>query len=209
MLEQFSATVEKIYAASAGETPWAHALVAVENLTGSAGAVIDLVPTSEGIPRETLAGSFTEDNCAEYAGIYQAICPRIRFAMDHPDHGTQYDYLFMTETAMDRDPVYDWFGKHGLRYYVGSRVADAPNYLTYVSLQRTRRQGHVESGDVATFELLKPHLARAVSLADQLGPLVGSAARCWRRCQTRCSPSAPEESCYSQILLRPNSLAMD
>jgi DNA-binding CsgD family transcriptional regulator len=122
------------------------------------------------VSRRTLAGSFSEENCAEYARDYQAICPRVRFALDHPG-GTQFDYLFMTEATMDRDPVYAWFGKHGLRYYLGSPVADTPNYLAFASLQRTRRQGHVQAGDLDMFELLKPHLARAVSLADQLGTL--------------------------------------
>lgn len=171
MLEQFNATIDKVYAAAAGACPWPAALVAVEDLTGSAGAVIDLVPKSQALPRKTLSGSFSEENCAEYSGNYQSICPRIRFAVEHPGSEVHSDYLFMTEASMDRDPVYEWFGKHGLRYYLASAVADTPNYLVYMSLQRTRRQGHAQSRDVALFELLKPHLARAASLADQLGTL--------------------------------------
>lgn len=171
VLDQFSATIEKIYKAASGGSRWEDALIAVENLTGSAGAVIDLIPKSDALVRKTLAGSFTEENCAEYAGTYQAICPRIRYAVEHPGADTQYDYLFMTERSMDRDPVYDWFGKHGLRYYVGCSVTSTPNYLAYASLQRTRRQGHASPKDVELFNLLKPHLTHAVSLADQLGTL--------------------------------------
>ncbi len=171
MLEEFSATVEIIYAAAAGSCRWRDALIAVENLTRSAGAVIDLIPKSPAFAPKTLAGSFSEENCAEYAGSYQAICPRIRYAMQNPSLETQYDYLFMTEAQMDRDPVYEWFGRHGLRYYFGSAVTDACNYRAFVSLQRTRRQGHADKQDVRLFDWLKPHLARGVSLADQLGSL--------------------------------------
>jgi DNA-binding CsgD family transcriptional regulator/PAS domain-containing protein len=171
VLEQFSATIEKIYSAAAGAIAWREALIAIEDLTGSAGAVIDLVPKVQSEPRKTLAGSFTEENCADYARDYQAVCPRIRHALQHPDLQTQFDYQFMTESGMDRDPVYHWFGTHGLRYYIGSAVAATPNYLAFVSLQRTRRQGHVGAGDVELFDLLKPHLAKAASLADQLGTL--------------------------------------
>jgi DNA-binding CsgD family transcriptional regulator len=171
MLEQFNATIDKLYGAAAGACAWPDALVAVENLTGSAGAVIDLVPKSAAATGKTLAGSFSEENCAEYCANYQSICPRIRFAMANPLAGTQSDYLFMTEATMDRDPVYEWFGKHALRYYIGSQVAHTPNYFAFLSLQRTRRQGHAQSEDVALFEMLKPHLVRAASLADQLGTL--------------------------------------
>lgn len=171
MLEQFSSTVEKIYAAASDGSRWQDALVAIEDFTRSAGAVIDLVPATEAVAATTLAGSFTQDNCAEYARDYQAICPRIRYALQHPTSGTQFDYMFMSEAEMDRDPVYAWFGKHGLRYYIGSRLAKTPNFFVVASLQRTRRQGHAQAEDIARFELLKPHLARAASFADQLGTL--------------------------------------
>jgi len=171
MLDRFSATIQLIYAAAGGGATWTDALVAIEDLTGSAGAVIDLVPKSANAPRKTLAGSFTAENCAEYASSYQSICPRIRYAIKNPSGETQYDYLFMTEFEMDRDPVYDWFGKYGLRYYLGSPVSETPGYLTYVSLQRTRKQGHASREDLQLFDLLKPHLSRAASLADQLGTL--------------------------------------
>lgn len=171
MLDPFSATILKIYAAASGTVAWSDALVAIEDLTGSAGAVIDLIPTSVGVPPKTLAGSFTAENCAEYANSYQSICPRIRYALEHPSTQIQYDYLFMTEFEMDRDPVYHWFGKHGLRYYLASPIKATPAYLAYVSLQRTRKQGHASPDDVNLFNLVKPHLACAASLADQLGTL--------------------------------------
>lgn len=171
MLGEFSATIQKLYAAAAGHCTWREALVAIENLTGSTGAVIDLVPMSPGIARKTFSGSFSEENCLEYARDYQAICPRIRHAMSHPSLETQFDYLFMTEAEMDRDPVYDWFGSHGLRYYLGSSLAQTQSYLAFLSLQRSRRQGHADEADVRLFDLLKPHLANATSFADQLGTL--------------------------------------
>lgn len=171
MLEQLSATIEKIYAAAAGAASWKDALIAIEDLTGSTGAVINLTGKGTSVELRTIAGSFSDDNCAEYSRDYQAICPRIRHAMESPDRGTQFDYLFMTEAEMDRDPVYHWFGTHGLRYYLGSTVAETPNYFTFLSLQRTRRQGHAQADDIELFDLLKPHIAQAASLADQLGTL--------------------------------------
>lgn len=187
MLDRFSATIEKIYSAAAGDCPWQDALLAIEDLAGCTGAVIDLVPTTEGLPRRTLAGSFSKDDCAEYARDYQAVCPRIRHAMENPTAEVQFDYQFMTEAAIDRDPVYEWFGKHGLRYYVGAPISRMTNYLGYLSLQRTRRQGHASSEDIALFTLLRPHIERAGGLADQLGTL-----RCHRRFSSAMLESLPQ-----------------
>lgn len=187
MLEQFSKTVDLVYSAAAGASRWQDALVAIEDLTGCTGAVMDLIPRSPFIQGKTLAGSFSEENCAEYARDYQAICPRIRYAVEHPRGGTQFDYLFMTEAGMDRDPVYAWFGSHGLRYYLGSPVAQTPNYSAFVSLQRTPRQGHADAEDVRLFDMLKAHVARAASLADQLGTL-----HCYKRFSSAMLEALPQ-----------------
>jgi DNA-binding CsgD family transcriptional regulator len=187
LLDEFSTAIDRVFAAATGSCRWQDALIAVEDLTGSAGAVIDLIPKSPMIQGKTLAGSFTEENCAEYARDYQAICPRIRYAVEHPGAGTQFDYLFMDEAGMDRDPVYAWFGKHGLRYYLGSSLVESPNYSAFVSLQRTRRQGHAAADDLRLFDLLKPHLARAASLADQLGSL-----HCYRRFSSAMLEALPQ-----------------
>jgi DNA-binding CsgD family transcriptional regulator len=170
LLRQFSSAISQIYAAATDTNLWRSALIAVETLTGSTGAVIDLIPTVEGAVPTTLAGSFSDQDCSEYARDYMAMCPRIRFAMAHPGR-TQVDYMFMNEAEMDRDAVYDWYGSHGLRYHIAStrRISDA--YLVAFSVQRTRRQGHAQSRDVQLFELVKPHLSQALAFAEQLGSL--------------------------------------
>ena len=170
MLEQFSATIDKIYATAGDFQRWHDALQAIEALTGSAGAVIDMVPRSTTFAAKTIAGSFGLTECATYARDYMAICPRIRFALEHPQ-GPHYDHLLLTEAEMDRDPVYAWFGSYGLRYYIGAWAGQTPNYRATFSLQRSRKQGHATEADMAMFNLLKPHAARALSLADQLGTL--------------------------------------
>lgn len=171
MLEQFSIALGKLYSAAAGEVPWDEALMGLEDLTRSAGAVIDLVPKNATAGAKTLAGSFTEENCAEYARDYMALCPRIRFGMANPSFRTTYDYLFITEAEMDRDPVYEWFGKHGLRYFVGGVIAETSRHHITFGLQRSRKQGHASVADVRLFDVIKPHVASAVNIAEQLGTL--------------------------------------
>ena len=169
--EQLSSTLERIYAASADPALWEDALRAIENFTGSTGAVLDLVPKATTTAPQTFAGSFSRDDCATYALNYMAHCPRIAFALANPDVRIHYDERVLSESEMDRDPVYDWFGKHGLRYYVAGWVGDGELFRAYLSLQRSRSQGHVQPAEVESFALIQRHVEQAISLALRLGTL--------------------------------------
>lgn len=171
MLDQFSATVEKIYAAAADASLWEEALRAIENYTGSTGAVLNLVPKSSSAPPMCLAGSFSHDDCTEYALNYMWRCPRIAFAQAHPEIPIHFDRIILSEREMDRDATYEWFGTHGLRYYVAGWMGESSDHRAYMSLQRSRRQGHVEPAQVEQFALVVKHMANAVSLAVKLGTL--------------------------------------
>jgi DNA-binding CsgD family transcriptional regulator len=173
MLELFSATIERLYAAAADATLWEDALRAVEDYTGSTGAVLNLVPkTADALPL-CLAGSFSQDDCAEYARNYMWRCPRIAFGETHVDVPIHFDSMILTESEMDRDPTYEWYGKHGLRYYVAGWIGETATHRAYMSLQRSRRQGHVEVEQVEQFSLVLKHMEQALSLAAKLGTLEG------------------------------------
>ena len=170
MLEQFSATINKIYAAAADAGGWVDALHSIEELTGSAGAVIGFVPKRCEVGFN-LAGRFTAEQCATYSEHYQPICRRTRYMIEHPELDVICDALLITEMEMDTDPVYEWFGQHGLRYFVGTALPETQQYRAIFSLQRSPTQGHVQRNDIELFKLITPHLARALNLADQLGTL--------------------------------------
>ena len=171
MLEQFSATIEKLYAAAADAALWEEALRAVEDYTGSTGAVLNFVPKTDDAAPVCLAGSFSQDDCAEYAHNYMWRCPRIAFGQSHPDVQIHFDSMILSESEMDRDPTYEWFGKHGLRYYVAGWIGETSSHRAYMSLQRSRRQGHIDVEQVHQFSLVVNHMARALSLAAKLGTL--------------------------------------
>jgi len=169
MLEQFSATIDKLYAAAADPNLWEEALRAVEDYTGSTGAVLNLVPKSPDAKPLVLAGSFSRSDCADYANNYMWRCPRIAFAQANPDIPIHFDRLILTESEMDRDATYEWYGQHGLRYFVAGWLGESGTHRAYMSLQRSRRQGHVEPEQVDQFSLIQTHMARALSLAVKLG----------------------------------------
>jgi DNA-binding CsgD family transcriptional regulator/PAS domain-containing protein len=181
MLEKFSATIEKLYAAAGDATRWGEALAAIEQLTGSAGAVVHIVPKVGSERLVTLlgtsaAGSLLREHVEEWTRDYAPLCPRLAAASRWPNAPYLVDYMLMSERELDFDPVYDWYGAYGLRYFIGSRLYQDDEVEVVWSLQRRREQGHVQQPDVALFESLKPHIARALTLARQLGTL-GSFAR--------------------------------
>ena len=176
MLDQFSATVEKIYAAAADPVRWGSALAAVEELTGSAGAVVHILPkTHEGELMSLLGNSaegyFIAEHVEEWSRELAPICPRIAGAARFPHSPYLVDYMLMSEREMDLDPVYDWYGSYGLRYFIGSRLCDNDDVEIVWSLQRRREHGHAQQEEIALFELLSPHVARSLTLARELGTL--------------------------------------
>lgn len=171
MLDKFSTTVEKIYAAAVGEEQWQEALHSIEDLTGSVGAVIGFIPKDPWNSSFNLAGRFTEEQCATYSQLYQPICRRTQYMIEHPHEDAVYDALLITEQEMNSDPVYDWFGQHGLRYFVGSSLPQTALHYAVFSLQRSPAQGHVQPADLHLFKRIRAHLGRALTLWDSLGSL--------------------------------------
>jgi DNA-binding CsgD family transcriptional regulator/PAS domain-containing protein len=171
VLDRFSATINKIYGAAADGSRWPEALNSIEELTGSVGAVIGFVPKRPGELGFNLAGRFPAERCAVFTEIYQPICRRTRYMIEHPEKQVIYDALMITEQEMKSDPVYDWFGQHGLKYFVGGALPETSSYHTVCSFQRSPTQGHVQQADIEIFTLIKTHLGRAVRLADELGTL--------------------------------------
>ena len=171
MLDRFSTTIENIYAAAVGDEPWQKALHSIEDLTGSVGAVIGFIPKDEWHSPFNLAGRFTAEQCATYSELYQPICRRIQYMLEHPNEDAIYDALLITEQEMNSDPVYDWFGQHDLRYFVGSSLPQTALHYVVFTLQRSGAQGHVQPTDLHLFKQIKAHLGRALTLSDCLGTL--------------------------------------
>lgn len=172
-LDRFSATIENLYAAAAEPARWSEALRAVEDLSGSAGAVIGFSPQQPGgEPGFVLSGRFSPEQCAEYARDYAPICPRLAMAARRPDIAIQYDALLMGEAELDRDPTYRWFEKgSGVRYYIGAALSPVGGYRVDTSLQRTRAHGHAQKRDLELFCRLRPHLDQALQLSNLIGTL--------------------------------------
>ncbi|MBB4642529.1 helix-turn-helix transcriptional regulator [Rhizorhapis suberifaciens] len=172
-LENYDSSIKKLYAAAIDPTLWGDAFRTIEDLTGSAGATLNFVSTTPSRQGLVLSGRLSEESCAEYSRDYMTICPRIACAIRQDGRNIIYDSMVLSEREMDRDPVYDWYGKQGLRYFIGSNMPPVDGYLINFSLQRTRQQGHVQAEDITLYRQLKDHVAQAITIAANLGSLNG------------------------------------
>lgn len=166
--ESFSNVVKSLYAAAVGTEDWSDALRQLEDFTGSAGAIVDFESASPDLASFCLSGRFPMEQCAEFAVNYMPICKRNAAARENPDRSFLCDSMLLSESEMDRDPVYEWFGTMGLRYFVGGGLGQAGPYRSSFSLQRSRRQGHAEADDIEMFKLIRPHVAHAITLAANI-----------------------------------------
>jgi len=80
---------------------------------------------------------------------------------------------------MDRNPVYDWFRRQGLRYFLGTTLAKSDEREIFFNVQRTVRQGHVQQAEIELFGRFLPHLRHAIRVGGLLGTLEGP----WRLTQ--------------------------
>lgn len=105
----------------------------------------------------------------DYAAHYVYINPRIDYWEAHSDRSLIYDYLHIDERGMDRHEFYHWMERESdARYGLGMRVENSDSSQVVCGMQFSRRHGHVEQPLVERFQVLAPHLIRAVRLTRRL-----------------------------------------
>lgn len=172
-LDHYDSTVLKVHRAALDPAGWSDALASVSDVLGSAGAVMRVLPLSPMQRSFAHLGNITQDQVAGYDAACGPICPRQAYARAHPGPTVRCDALILSEREMDRDPVYDWFRRNGLRYFLGTTLARTPDREIFFNVQRTARQGHVQKPDLEMFERFLPHLRHAIRVGGLLGTLDG------------------------------------
>jgi DNA-binding CsgD family transcriptional regulator/PAS domain-containing protein len=95
--------------------------------------------------------------------------PRAEYAFHHLSEEMLTDYQILDEAAMDRSAFYTkYLAPMDLRYFLSGQLFNTKSQQAVVSIQRTRRQGHVQHSEIARMRRVLPHLCRAVDLAGRL-----------------------------------------
>lgn len=163
------ATIEAIHAAGLDENLWPSVLAAVAQIIGGAGATLETIDKTarrhsafycHGIPAPA------EQAYLEYWATHN---PRVTHGMRQKTGAVNWDYQILDETAMDRDGFYsELLPITDFRYYIAGLLKGTARVCSLISVQRTRRQGHVDKAEIASIRHLMPHLQQALDVNARL-----------------------------------------
>jgi DNA-binding CsgD family transcriptional regulator len=108
----------------------------------------------------------------QYLAHYARIDPRNAHAARLHAGVKVVDYDFTTEGEMARSEFYqDYLLPRDMGYVGAEMLVADPNCIAAVAIQRTRRQGPFEVGELDLLDRLAPHLTRALRLQTRFAAL--------------------------------------
>ncbi len=173
--------IESVYAAGLNGDGWSEPLAALAALTGSVGATFEVFDKSPPQLTEFAVAGLSVGAETGYLDHYARHNPRAAYAFAHLSQVFVADNHLIDEVAMDRDPYYaKYLASIDLRYFLSGQVFDTERAQAVVTIQRSRRQGHVGDGEIDRMRRLLPHFRQAYDLAARLrgaGRAVGDLER--------------------------------
>lgn len=164
-------TIEAIHTAGLDETRWPQVLAAIARHFNALGATLEDFDKQPFGLRYFRTGGLPPRAETAYLDHYQHKDnnPRAAYAFRNLSQKVLVDYHLIDETGMDRDAYYTKYLKSlDLRYFMSGQILDARDNQAIVSIQRTRRQGHVEKADIERLRILIPHVRQAYDVATRL-----------------------------------------
>jgi DNA-binding CsgD family transcriptional regulator/PAS domain-containing protein len=179
--DDFLHVIETVHAAGLDDTLWPDALDSIRKLFGALGATYELFEKRPMNLLELRIAGLPPHAETAYLDYYAQHNPRAAYAFCNLAKEILTDYELIDERGMDRDAYYvKYLGSLDLRYFMSGQIANTRDVQGIVSIQRTRRQGHVEKSDVERMRRLLPHLRQAHDVASRLKS-AGQAARSFER----------------------------
>jgi DNA-binding CsgD family transcriptional regulator/PAS domain-containing protein len=169
------AAIEAAHAAALDETLWPDALAVLARVFGATGATLeDFAKQPLGVRYFRITGLPSQAE-TDYLAHYQYNNPRADYAFRNLSQPILCDYVLIDERGMDRHAYYaKYLTSLDLRYFISGQIMDAPDAQAVVSIQRSRRQGHVERSDIARMRRLLPHLRQAYDVSRRLRQSAGA-----------------------------------
>jgi DNA-binding CsgD family transcriptional regulator len=146
-----------VYVAGRGEGEWTTTLGSLAALFG--GAVISDLERGR-IGRIRTQG--LEQGRDDYIEGGNSINPRAHPALTQSECAVTHDDENLPDDAIRHHEFHDWLERAcGASSFIGSRMIDAGDVPSLVSVEFAPRRGHATPEEVRLFELLTPHLADA------------------------------------------------
>lgn len=168
--ERLDDLIGLIYEAALDSELWPHVVTRTLRLIGGTGARLHVIDGRHR-PKLSVDVDIPLDAVAEYDRDYLARCPRVAYGMEHPEKSLVCDYMPISEKEIDRNEIYDFFRRTAqIRYFIARRVRkDDGN--AWLSIQRSRRQGHAQARELKLMQTIGVHVEKALTIAGALAAL--------------------------------------
>ncbi|MGJ5175241.1 helix-turn-helix transcriptional regulator [Bradyrhizobium oligotrophicum] len=179
--ERYAQALDAIYHGFAEPDGITAALDTIRKLIGAEGATFEVIDTAARRPVIFHSSGAASAEGDDYLAHFAPRNPRLPVALRQQRSGLSWDYQVMDESTMNRDPFYaEFLPRAGLRYFLSVVLEQSPQRLVAFTLQRSPRQGHVGTCEIALMRRLTPHLQRAHRMRNSLvaapGGDIGTAA---------------------------------
>jgi DNA-binding CsgD family transcriptional regulator len=165
----YGEAVETIYASGLEAERVTDALEATSRLFGARGTTLQVIDKARGRSIDFCSAGLPVVARAEYFEHFAALSPRLAPILRLRPGEVCWDYQFLDEAAIDRDPFYSEFlSKIDLRYFLATVLELTPERTTVVAVQRSRREGHVGDSEIALMRRLSPHFQKAYHVKARL-----------------------------------------
>jgi len=173
--DELSAAILQIHAAGLDAAKWPQALGAVARLIGGTAATFEVFDLSSASHRMFHGFNIPHAEEIAYLADYIVGNPRWTVLMPRQKSGDiSWDYQFIDERQMDRDPFYAKFlAALDMRYFLSGVLTATAEEYAVISVQRALRQGHVEQREIDLMACLVPHVCQAFDVNQRLAALSG------------------------------------
>jgi len=162
-------TIEAVYASGLDSGCLPNALELTGQLLGATGATFEIFNKRLWQHREFCSVGIPTVARTPYLEHYAALNPRARYITRQNTGHVICDYQVLDEAHMGRDAFYaEFLANLGLRYFAGAVLKQTSDEITVISIQRSRKQGHVDKREVTLMRCLVPHFQRADGMASRL-----------------------------------------
>jgi DNA-binding CsgD family transcriptional regulator/PAS domain-containing protein len=162
-------TIEAVHRAGLDKELWPDALGAIARLVGGECATLERIAIPDLRHSEFRGHNVPPASEISYLSDYAPLSPRIPYTIGRRRGELVYDHLFIAEDAIDRDPFYmEFLARLNLRYFVVAILERNSQEIATVSVQRSKKQGHVGREELRILSRLLPHLRLAHDVAARL-----------------------------------------
>ena len=163
------ATIEAIHSAGLDESLWPSVLADVTQIIGGAGTTLEIIDKTARSHGAFYCHGIPAPAEQAYLEYWATRNPRAAHGLRQKTGAVNWDYQILDEAAMDRDGFYsELLPITDFRYYIAGFLKNTADVCSLVSVQRTRRQGHVDEPEIASIRHLMPHLQQALDVNARL-----------------------------------------